>query len=110
MAATVERTDASKVDYVVDWEIPTGGELESRPRTCLPPYVFDGPGDAHLIGQPCGLLQSDDTDRDFPLVVLACGCRARVPRSTLSQNAGHTARSERVASTDHAQSKTSSRH
>ena len=110
MVATVERATANDVDYAVDWESPAGGELESRPRTCLPPYVFDGPGDAHLIGQPCGLVQSDDTDSDFLLVVLACGCRARVPRSTLSHSTGHTSRSTPAVSTDDAQSKTSSRH
>lgn len=69
------------VDVTVDWESPAGGDTSPFARSGVQGYVFDGPGDAHWIGQPCGVIQSED--HESPMVVLACGCRTRTPWSSL---------------------------
>jgi hypothetical protein len=37
---------------------------------------------ARLRGQGCHTVDADDTDGETQNVVLGCGCRTRVPRST----------------------------
>jgi hypothetical protein len=65
-----------KVD---DMEAAAGGE-PAAPRVQALSYAFRGPGDAHLVGQPCDVL---DERRSECLVVFACGCRSEVTRPTL---------------------------
>jgi hypothetical protein len=75
---------APDAEFEVDWESPSGGEEPPFARACLPPYVFNGPGDAHWIGQRCALLEPGAAESDLQAVVLACGCRAQVSRSGLT--------------------------
>src|SRR5262245_56085756 len=74
---------ATDLEFEVDWESPSGCEEPPFPRVCLLPYLFIGPGDAHWIGQPCAVL-GPAGEGDLQAVVLACGCRAEVPRTGLT--------------------------
>jgi hypothetical protein len=72
-AATLTREEPALVDDI-DALLR---DLTARPRVGLSPYVFTGPGDEHLVGQRCHVLQHDVTTA---VVVFSCGCRADVSR------------------------------
>ncbi len=79
-----ERADNGADDGVqADWESPAGREAAAFARLLPPVFVFHGPGDVHWIGQPCDVIDTPFADPETRTVVLACGCRARVPSSAL---------------------------
>src|SRR5215470_17225215 len=71
--------------HEADWESPAGRDDGSCAcaRAFSMSAVFIGAGDPHWIGQPCAALEPGCAGDDTPLVVFACGCRARVPRKDL---------------------------
>jgi len=74
------RSDSS--DYFCDWESPCGPvAAQARPRYARPAYTYRGHGDAHWYGQACHVVGA--TSPDERLIILACGCRARVMWWTL---------------------------
>ena len=74
---------AADDDSQVDWESPAGRGAPAVPRVFALPYIFEGPGDGHWIGQRCDILVEGTDGAESQAVVLSCGCRARVPRSSL---------------------------
>jgi hypothetical protein len=84
LASSIEREPGVGVAVLEpDWESPAGGDEARSARLSVPPYIFDGPGDAHWIGQRCGALGTGAIDHGLAVVVFTCGCRAWVPRATL---------------------------
>jgi len=74
----------TNVERQADWESPSGRDEARFPRLQRPAYVFQGPGgDLHWIGQGCEAVDISPADGSTQAIVLACGCRAWVHRSTL---------------------------
>jgi hypothetical protein len=68
-----------------DWESSAGvrGDLIGPPRDRRPAYVYVGAGEPHWRAQTCHEVMPAAPNAQDCSVIMACGCRATVPRWSL---------------------------
>jgi len=65
----------------LDWETPAGPtDPSAKVRLERAAFIYQGAGDSHWRGQPCYLGTQAGTHPGKRVVIMACGCRASVPR------------------------------
>jgi len=68
-----------------DWSTAASPAVVRVPRIQLPAFVYQGSSASHWDGQPCDLVDPDDTGPGAQAVIFACGCVGQVPLASLNR-------------------------